>query len=377
MIKVGILGGGQLGRMLLQEAANYPIITYILENDADCPSAHLCHYFIKGDINNYEDVLAFGNLVDVLTIEIEAVSTDALETLEQKGKLIIPKVQCLKTIKNKLLQKKFYKTHEIPTADFVITQNSADLQQFLNFLPAVHKVGMGGYDGKGVQIIETEADLDKSFDAPSILEKKVDIAKEIAMIVAISQKRETVFYPPVEMIFDNYLNLLDYQICPANIEEPILWRLEAIAQKLAKAFDSPGIFAIEFMISKTGEVFVNETAPRVHNSGHHTIEASNTSQYDTLLRIMLNYPLGNTEISTPSALINLIGNQNYFEATRTEKVNQILELENTYLHDYGKKQFKTGRKMGHITLTAKNSNELLYKVKQIKQILNSSALQEI
>ena len=246
--KAGILGGGQLGRMLLQQAINYPVITYLMENDAHCPSAHLCHHFTKGDIQNFEDVYNFGKGLDVLTIEIESVNVEALEQLEMEGVTVIPSAAAIKTIKNKILQKQFYKIHLIPTSDFIITQNKEELNSQQAFLPAVHKLAMGGYDGRGVQVIKTSSDFLLGFDAPSVLEKMVHIKKEIAVMVAMNAKGETAIYPPAEMIFDQSLNLLDYQLCPANIEQEVLWKCEAIALKVVKDLQSPGIFAIELFV---------------------------------------------------------------------------------------------------------------------------------
>jgi 5-(carboxyamino)imidazole ribonucleotide synthase len=229
MLKVGILGGGQLGRMLLQAAANYPVITYVMENDNECPAAHLCHHFTKGDIKNFEDVYAFGKDLDAITIEIESVNEEALEKLESEGVKIFPKPSALRIIKNKISQKQFYKQHEIPTAAFVITENLRDLETKSDFLPAVHKIAEGGYDGRGVQVIKTKEDISKGFDAPGILEKMVMIHKEIAQIVAMNEKGEAVLYPPVDMVFNQDLNLLDYQISPADVPKETLWKIEAIA----------------------------------------------------------------------------------------------------------------------------------------------------
>ena len=212
MLKVGILGGGQLGRMLLQAAANYPVETYVLENDPSCPVAHLCHNFTLGNIREFDAVYNFGKNVDALTIEIENVNVEALEKLELEGKRIFPKPSVLRTIKNKILQKEYYKLHQIPTSEFIVTQDRKQLESSSSFIPAVHKIGEGGYDGKGVQLINSKDDLAKGFDAPAVLERMVNIHKEIAQMVAINEKGESVLYPPVEMLFDQKLNLLDYQV---------------------------------------------------------------------------------------------------------------------------------------------------------------------
>jgi 5-(carboxyamino)imidazole ribonucleotide synthase len=366
-LRVGILGGGQLGRMLLQAAANYPVETFVLENDEHCPAAHLCHHFTKGNISNYDDVYNFGKGLDALTIEIEAVNVEALEKLESEGVRIYPKPSALRIIKDKILQKQFYKDNEIPTSEFVITQNKSELNQHIAFLPAAHKIGMGGYDGRGVELMKTKEDLEKGFDAPSVLEKLVSIKKEIAVIIAVDNKGENALYPSVDMVFDNRLNLLEYQISPADLPDKVLWKVEAIALKVVKDLKSPGIFAVELFVDIDDNVFVNETAPRVHNSGHHTIEANFSSQFDMLWRIMLGYPLGSTEHILPAAIVNLLGEENNKGEAVYEGLKEILEIENVFVHIYGKKETKPGRKMGHITILSKEKQELIHQANRIKQ----------
>ena len=368
-MKVGILGGGQLGRMLLQQAANYAVETWVLENDSDCPAAHLCHHFVKGDIRDYDAVLAFGRQVDRLTIEIENVNVDALEQLEKEGKKVVPSSYVLRIIKNKISQKEFYKTSGIPTPEYVVTKNLADLGQHSSFLPAVHKIAEGGYDGKGVQILNSPSDLLKGFDAPAILEKKIEIVKEIAISVAVNGTEHCAIYPPVHMVFDTYLNLLDYQVCPADLDEKLLWRIEAIAIKLVQSFKSPGLFAVEMLVDRTGEVWVNETAPRVHNSGHHTIEAHYCSQYDMLWRILLDYPLGNPAMISPSSLINLVGEQGNQGPVDYEGLDKVLKMENAFVHLYGKTETKPGRKMGHVTILSNERQELTFRAQKVKDAL--------
>ena len=368
-MKVGILGGGQLGRMLLQAAANYVIETYVLENDEECPAAHLCQHFVKGDIKDFDTVYNFGKNLDALTIEIEAVNVEALEKLEQEGVKIYPKPSAIKTIKNKITQKEFYKSNEIPSPDFRITNNSGEVSYHTSFLPAVHKLGEGGYDGKGVQVLKTDKDLDKAFNEPSVLEKMVNIHKEIAIIVAMNSKGETAFFPPAEMVFDPVLNLLDYQVSPAKLTDQVLWKAEAIAIKLVKALNSPGLFAIEIFVDKNNEVLVNETAPRVHNSGHHTIEANYSSQFDMLWRIMLNYPLGNTDPILPAAIVNLLGADGFSGPAKYEGLEEVLKIPNSFVHIYGKAMTKPGRKMGHVTVLSKEKQELIHQVNRIKHTL--------
>jgi 5-(carboxyamino)imidazole ribonucleotide synthase len=366
MKKAGILGGGQLGRMLLQAAANYPVQTFVLENDIKCPAAHLCHNFVKGDITSFDDVYNFGKGLDAIAIEIESVNVEALEKLESEGVKIYPKPAALKIIKNKILQKQFYKNNEIPTSDFVITQTKAELEQHYNFLPAAHKIGLGGYDGRGVEILKTKTDVVKGFDAPSVLEKLVNIKKEIAIIIAVSNTGETAIYPPVDMVFDQRLNLLEYQISPAVLPEKVLWKAEAIALKVVKDLKSPGIFAVELFADADDNVLVNETAPRVHNSGHHTIEANYSSQFDMLWRIVLDYPLGSTEHILPAAIVNLLGADGFTGEAHYEGLEEILQLDNVFVHIYGKQQTKPGRKMGHITIVSKEKQELIHQANRIK-----------
>lgn len=369
MQKAGILGGGQLGRMLLQQAANYPVETFLMENDHDCPSAHLCHHFVLGDITSYEDVYNFGKNLDVLTIEIESVNVDALEKLESEGVKVVPRPSALRIIKNKIFQKDFYKKNNIPTAEYLVVENKKDLAQQTAFLPAVNKLAEGGYDGRGVTIIKTVADIDSGFNAPGILEKLVSIYKEISVITAVSATGQVCFYPPVEMVFDPALNLLDYQVCPADLPENTIWTIEAIALKVAKALQSPGLFAVELLVDREQVVYVNETAPRVHNSGHHTIEANFCSQYDMLWRILLGYPLGNTAIIKHSALVNIIGERDNTGPVKYLGLQEVMAIENTYVHLYGKRQTKPGRKMGHVTLIGDHARDLVHKALQVKSQL--------
>jgi 5-(carboxyamino)imidazole ribonucleotide synthase len=369
MKKVGILGGGQLGRMLLQAAANYPVETFVMENDSDCPAAHLCDHFTKGNITSFEDVYNFGKGLDAITIEIESVNEAALEKLESEGVKVYPKPSALKTIKDKILQKQFYKDNHIASSDFVITKSLAELEKHIDFLPAVHKIGQGGYDGRGVQVIRTKEDIKKGFDAPGVLEKMVVIKKELAVIVAVNDKGETAIYDCVDMVVDPELNLLDYQISPADVSETVAKKAKAIAQQVVTKLNSPGIFAIELFVDAQDEVFVNETAPRVHNSGHHSIEANYSSQFDMLWRVMLGYPLGNTAHILPAAIVNLLGAEGYTGFAHYEGLDEVLKNDNVFVHIYGKKETKPGRKMGHITILHKDKSELLKKAKEIKKLL--------
>lgn len=369
MLKVGILGGGQLGRMLLQAGANYHVDMHILENDPDCPSAQLCKNFTQGDIRDFDTVYAFGKNLDAITIEIENVNIDALERLEQEGVKVFPKPAVLRIIKNKVRQKEYYAQHGIPTSDFAIIQSHKEIAQHQHLLPAVQKLAEGGYDGRGVQIIEDLSQVNEGFDAHSVLEKKVKIKKEIAVIIAISQDGKTAFYPPVEMVFNKDLNMLDHQLCPADISQKVLWKVEAIALSVVRNFQSPGLFAVELFVDQNEEVYVNETAPRVHNSGHHTIEAHYSSQFDMLWRIILNHPLGNTKYILPSVMVNIIGSEGHSGPVSYDGINELLSIDNAFLHLYGKRQTKPGRKMGHITIMSSEKQDLIHKANKVKQHL--------
>ncbi len=368
-MKVGIIGGGQLGRMLLQAGINYPLETFVLENDSQCPSAHLCHHFIKGDINDYNAVYEFGKNLDAITIEIESINIDALERLEQEGVKVIPNSKAIRTIKNKILQKQFYSHNNVPTAPFVITQNAEQLLLHTNMLPAVHKLAIGGFDGRGVQTLRSESDFELAFNEPAVLEKMIEIKQEIAIIVAINSKGEIALYPCCEMLFDPVLNLLDFQICPAKLPEKVLWKAEALAMKVVKDLNSPGIFAVEMFVDYKDDVWINETAPRVHNSGHHTIEANFCSQFDMLWRVILDYPLGNTDYILPSAIVNIVGAEGHEGTPEYKGMNEVLKLDNIFVHLYGKNKTKPGRKMGHVTILSNERQELIHQAMKIKNTL--------
>ncbi|MFN8275955.1 MAG: 5-(carboxyamino)imidazole ribonucleotide synthase [Chitinophagales bacterium] len=373
MKKIGILGGGQLGRMMLQAAANYPCTTYVLEKSTDAPAAHLCDVFVTGDIRVYDDVLAFGRSVDVLTIEIEHVNIEALKVLEAEGKRVIPSVAVLETIADKGLQKEFYQAHGIATSAFVLTENRQDVAQYEKRLPAVHKLCKGGYDGKGVQMVNSASDFEKAFDAPAVLEDKVEVEKEVAVLVARDATGNTVAYPPVEMIFDPVYNLVDYLVSPANLSEAEQESAVALAHQVVEAFQSPGLFAIELLMDKGGKFWVNETAPRVHNSGHHSIEGNYCSQFDMLIRLLLEWPMGNTDMTEPALMANIIGPEGLSGNVKLEGLQEVLSLQGVYLHWYGKHDTKPGRKLGHLTILGETTRSIAL-LKSIRKVLRISGI---
>ena len=369
MLRIGILGGGQLGRMLLQSSVNYQVETFVLESGKNPPAAKICNHFIEGDIKDFGTVYKFGKQVDVLTIEIENVNLEALFKLEQEGLKIYPRPSALKIIKDKGLQKEFYKHHHIPTAGYYLIQRKYELNSYLNFLPLAQKLRNGGYDGKGVELLHKEEDFSKAFDAPCVLEKLVDIDKEISVIVAKNENGETAVYPPVEMVFDPRYNLVDYLFSPAELTEEQILLSQQIAVDVMNALDSPGIFAVEMFLDKHGNILVNETAPRAHNSGHQSIEGNRSSQYEMQMRVLQNLPLGDTSSIRPSLMLNLIGEPNYSGVVKYEGLEEVEKMKDVFVHIYGKEETKPGRKMGHVTILGDSKAELLEKADAIKKKL--------
>lgn len=357
MKKIGILGGGQLGKMLCLAAANWDLEIYILEDDELCPAAPYCTKLIKGSFKNFEDVLNFGKMVDILTIEIEHVNTEALLILENEGKIVHPNPVSLELIKDKGAQKAFYLKYKIPTSKvFYYADKKAlkkDIQGDIGF-PCVWKSRKGGYDGKGVSILKTAKDVDILPDEPCIVEEMVDIDKEIAVIVCQNKAGQVVAYPSVEMVFDPVANLLDYQMCPAAISYKIERKAQALAKRLIKKLNICGLLAVEMFVTKRGDILINEVAPRPHNSGHHTIEAAETSQFEQHLRGISNLPLGSTRMRHPSVLLNLVGSEGYSGNVKVEGWDVAMATEGCHIHLYGKKTTKPFRKMGHATILNKN-----------------------
>ena len=321
-MKIGILGGGQLGRMLIQSALKYDDEFYTLDPAADAP-CHNISYFTQGNFNDYQTVLDFGKDKDVVTIEIEHVNADALETLESQGVKVVPNSRIIKIIQQKILQKEFYKENNIPSPDFQTVQNKSEI----NFpLPFVQKMNTGGYDGKGVQVIRTEEDLQRLWDAPSVLESLVDIDKELAVIVARNENGETKTFPVTEMVADPKLNLLDFNICPTTLTEDIQYQISAITDKFLAAINSPGLFAIELFLDKDGKVWVNETAPRLHNSGHQSQEGNTNSQFEQMYRVVKNLPLADTDAVTFSGMLNLVGAEGFSGKVVYAGLDEVLKL---------------------------------------------------
>ncbi len=367
--RLGILGGGQLGRMLLQKAADFNISNSVLDPDPEAPCKTICDEFITGNFNDFKTVYEFGKKVDLLTIEIEHVNVEALEKLESEGLKIFPQPRIIRLVQDKGAQKIFYRTNKIPTPEFHLVENKNQLSDHAAFLPFVQKLRKGGYDGRGVQVIKTENDFKKGFDSPSVLEKFVDFEKEIAVIVSRNEGGEMKTFPAVEMQFDPDANLVEFLFSPADITETTHQKATQIAEKIAADLQITGILAVEMFVTKTGEVLVNEIAPRPHNSGHHTIEATITSQYEQHLRAILNLPPGSTELIHPAVMVNLLGEKGFTGHAKYEGLEKTLGMKGVYVHLYGKKITKPNRKMGHVTCVGATVAEAMEKARNVKGIL--------
>lgn len=364
-MKIGILGGGQLGRMCIQEALKYDDEFHVLDPSKDCPCAYISH-FREGDFNDYETVYNFGKDKDIVTIEIEHINAEALEALEKEGIQVIPSATAIKTIQQKILQKDFYKHHNIPSPAYQVIECK---EQASMSLPFVQKLNTGGYDGKGVQVIRTEDDLHKLWDAPSVLEELIDIDKELSIIIAQNSLGEVKIFPVTEMIADPILNLLDFNICPALITDDVRQQIDHIAHTFINAIQSPGLFAIELFLDKAGKVWVNETAPRLHNSGHQTQEGNYNSQFEQFYRVIRNLPLANTDACGYSGMLNLVGEENHSGKVVYQGIDEVLKMPNTYIHLYGKTETKPGRKMGHINVVSSSREELINTLSTIKSMV--------
>lgn len=367
---IGILGGGQLGLMLIQAGIDWNLVIHCLDPDPQASCKDLCTRFTVGSLTDYDTVYQFGQGVDVLTIEIEKVNVDALEALEREGKRVYPQPSVIRQIQDKRVQKAFFRDNNLPTADFVLTDNRADVARIVaeqpDLLPAFHKLGRDGYDGRGVQRIATAADAYKAFDASGLLEKAVDFDKELAVIVARNERGEIQTFPTVEMVFHPELNLVDYLFAPADITSDVNELAQTLARRTAEAFGIVGLLAVELFLDKTGQVLINEVAPRPHNSGHHTIRANRTSQFEQHWRAILNLPLGDTTAHGPAAMINLLGEPGHTGPAQYEGLETLLAMPGVSPFFYGKAQTRPGRKMGHVTVLDKSLNGLKEKAEVVK-----------
>ena len=369
---LGILGGGQLGKMLLYETRKFDIKTSVLDPSKNAPCKIACDTFEVGDLMDFETVYNFGKKVDVLTFEIEHVNVDALEALEKEGITVYPSSNTLRNINDKITQKKFYQTHQIPTSSFQVFNSKDELIVAINKYeiryPFVWKQSTGGYDGMGVCIVRNKEDLANVKDTPCIAEKLIPFVNELAVIVSRNPNGEVASYPVVEMEFHPEANQVEYVICPARIENNIAERAKKIAEKVSNAFEHVGLLAVELFQTEEGEILVNEVAPRPHNSGHFSIEGSLTNQFEQHIRAILNLPLGNTKSKIAAIMVNLVGEEGYTGDAYYKNLEQILNLDGVTPHIYGKKQTRPYRKMGHVTIV----NNDISKAREIAEVVKNT-----
>ena len=376
---IGVLGGGQLGKMLFEAGSPANVSYVFLEQTADCPASLVCSNQVLGSLQDATQINVLAASADVLTYEIEHVNVDALALLEKEGTPVFPKPAVLSIIQDKGLQKQYYADNEVATLDFMLatTDNLAESIATWSEDKFVLKHRKGGYDGKGVQLLNkqkfndllTTKDESLTSEYGYVLEKLANDAVEVSVIVAVAQDGSTTTYPPCEMVFDPRSNLMDYLIAPSSLSDATNQQCELLALKAVKAFDSPGLFAVELFVEATGGVYVNEIAPRPHNSGHHTIESCYTSQYEQLNRILLGQPLGSTALVKPAATCNIVGPQDVNGAYQLANLAEVLDIEGVYIHMYGKTTTSPDRKLGHFTVLADTRAEVVRKMEKVKSML--------
>ncbi len=369
---LAILGGGQLGKMLLYETRKWDVYTKVLDPSNEAPCRIACNEFVQGDLMDYDTVYQFAKDADVVTIEIENVNIEALETLEKEGKKVYPSPKTLRNIQDKGIQKQFYAKHNIPTSDFKVFENKSDAIDAVKngeiTLPIVWKSRTGGYDGRGVQVVRDMKTLNELPDVPCILEDLIPFETELAVTVARNANGDIKVYPVVEMEFHPIANQVEYVLCPARIDDTLAKRAQEVAEKTSKAMEHVGLLAVELFATKEGEILVNEVAPRPHNSGHYSIEGSYTNQFEQHLRAVLNLPLGATESIIPAIMVNLSGEEGYTGPVVYENIEKILSIPGVTPHIYGKKETRPYRKMGHITIV----NEKMDKAREIAEQVNKT-----
>jgi len=368
-LRLGILGGGQLGRMLIQQAINYNVTVKVLDPDREAPCRKLCDEFVTGSLSDYETVYNFGKKVDLLTIEIEKVNVDALEQLEREGVVVYPQSRVIRLIQDKGLQKQFFKENNIPTAEFQVISSAQQLAQSLIPFPYIQKLRRDGYDGKGVYKVVDESYLAGAFTEPSLIERWIDFEKEIAVIVARNEKGELSTFPLVEMEFNPEANLVEFLISPSTLPFEVQQEAAEIAKRIAESLKIVGLLAVEMFLDKSGKILVNELAPRPHNSGHQTIEGNVVSQFEQHLRAIFNQPLGNTESLSNAIMINVLGEPGYEGPAVYQGIEKVLKLSGVYIHLYGKALTKPFRKMGHVTIVDNDREKAIEKAHLVQQTL--------
>lgn len=368
-LKLGILGGGQLGRMLIQQAINYNVTVKVLDPDPEAPCRKLCDEFVVGSLGDYETVYKFGKKVDMITIEIEKVNVDALEQLEKEGILVYPQARIIRLIQDKGLQKQFFKENDIPTAEFQIISSAEQLQHSRIPFPYIQKLRRDGYDGKGVYKVIDESYLAKAFTEPSLIERWVDFQKEIAVIVARNENGETKSFPMVEMEFNPRANLVEFLIAPSTLPFEVHEEAERIAKRVAECLNIVGLLAVEMFLDKNGKILVNELAPRPHNSGHQSIEGNVVSQFEQHLRAIFNQPFGDTACLNHAIMINILGEAGYEGPAVYQGIEDVLKCPGVYIHLYGKALTKPFRKMGHVTIVDGDREKAMEKARFVQKTL--------
>ncbi len=357
-----------MGRMLIQETINLDVDVYVLDPDENAPCRNIAHEFTHGSFKDFDTVMQFGKDKDVLTIEIEHVNVDALDALEKQGIKVYPQPRVIRLIQDKGAQKEFYNKNGIPTSEYrLIGENEA--KKHTDFLPVFQKLRKGGYDGKGVQSLMSEADLDQAFSEPSVLEKAVELEKELSVIVSRNAKGEIATFPTVELEFNPVANLVEFLFSPASVSQDVERTAQELAKKVAEKLEIVGLLAVELFLDKQGNVLVNEIAPRPHNSGHQSIEGNYTSQFMQHLRSILDLPLGNTEIVKPSVMVNLLGEDGHTGEAKYEGLEDVLAMKGVNVHLYGKRFTKPFRKMGHVTIVANSLEEAKSTAKKVQNQL--------
>lgn len=368
-LKLGILGGGQLGRMLIQQAINYNVTVKVLDPDREAPCRKLCDEFITGSLGDYETVYKFGKKVDLLTIEIEKVNVDALEQLEREGVLVYPQPRIIRLIQDKGLQKQFFKENGIPTAPFKVINSVDELKKAEFSYPYIQKLRRDGYDGRGVYKVADESSLANAFTEPSLIEQMIDFEKEISVIVARNENGEVATFPLVEMEFNPEVNLVEFLISPSAFSHEIQKEADRIARKIAEDLKIIGLLAVEMFLTKDGRILVNELAPRPHNSGHQSIEGNVVSQFEQHLRAIFNQPMGDTTCIGNAVMINVLGEPGYEGPAVYQGIEKILKCPGVYVHLYGKALTKPFRKMGHVTVVDQDREKAIEKARYVQNTL--------
>ncbi len=369
--KLGILGGGQLGKMLLADTRKFDIQTLVLDPSEEAPSQFGCNAFYKGSLMDFDTVYKFGKMVNLLTIEIENVNLDALDKLEEEGLAVFPSPKTLRLIQNKGKQKDFYVEKNIPTSKHLRLVGLNDLKQSLEKdeleFPFVWKCAQFGYDGNGVKVCRSALDLINLPDVECIAEDMIPFKNELAVIVVRSFSGEVKTYPVVEMEFHPEANQVEYVICPARIDEKVAQKAIDVALKVSESFNHVGLLAVEMFQTEDDEILVNEVAPRPHNSGHYSIEASYTSQFENHLRAILNLPLGNTASKVAGIMVNLVGEEGFEGQVVYENIEKIMAIDGVTPHIYGKRQTRPFRKMGHVTIVNEDMVEARKIAEEVKK----------